>query len=329
MSIREHNNIEDLLQSKLSEHEVHEGRNLFPYIQKEIARKKRQKVFLRVSYIAASLLILFTASLVINRTVLQEQEIKHLTGLEKTPSNTENKEQEKSFNINAEKEKDVRLISEPRWIAISNEGISGLKIITLPDGSEVTLKPAAKLFYLEGFGTSNRTLKFSGTAFFDVNRNENIPFVITTDNSKTTVLGTSFCIDASGKGDKIYVTSGLVEFSNKNSSQKVLLEAGEKGSSIGSEIAKGIFKSNNFLAWKTGEMVFDEDKIENVIPVLESFFNKKIILENPALKDCSFSGSFNDPQLNEFMAIFSLSLNIQYSITEEEVLLNGKGCDNL
>lgn len=328
MSLREPKHMEDLFQKRLLEHEVHEGRNLFPFIQQEIARKKRKKAFVKISYIAASLLIFSFIIVFLNREVTENPASPKLIASESSDRDTKKIEPASASDSKKTKEKVNILEGLPKLITKSNDDLN-FKEVLLPDGSKVTLKLGAKLSYEGGFGKSNREVSLLGTAFFDVQRNEKIPFVVSSGNSKTTVLGTSFCINGSKEKDKIYVTSGLVEFSNIDGSRKVILEPGYKAMCSNGDLIEDVYDNNNFLAWKTGEMIFDEEKVQNVIPVLEGFFNKKIILENPSLLECSFSGNFNNPNLREFLSIFSLSLNLQYSIKGQEIIFTGKGCDNL
>lgn len=66
--------------------------------------------------------------------------------------------------------------------------------VTLPDGSKVVLNVDSYLEVPAEFGTSTRTIKMRGEAFFDVVSNAEMPFVVVTDNSETRVLGTSFVV---------------------------------------------------------------------------------------------------------------------------------------
>ena len=63
----------------------------------------------------------------------------------------------------------------------------------LPDGSEVTLAPRSRLTYSE---KSPRNTRLEGKAFFEVARDEAVPFEITADGAFVRVLGTKFMVDA-------------------------------------------------------------------------------------------------------------------------------------
>ena len=63
----------------------------------------------------------------------------------------------------------------------------------LPDGSEVTLAPGSRLTYSE---KSPRKTHLEGKAFFEVARDEVVPFEIMADGAFVKVLGTKFMVDA-------------------------------------------------------------------------------------------------------------------------------------
>ena len=62
----------------------------------------------------------------------------------------------------------------------------------LPDGTQVWLNACSRLTYSQGFGINDRNLKLEGEGYFEVSRNEQLPFIIHTQEVDVTVLGTQF-----------------------------------------------------------------------------------------------------------------------------------------
>lgn len=139
---------------------------------------------------------------------------------------------------------------------------------TLPDGSIVKLNAHSSLTYGEGFGKDNRNVTLTGGANFDVERNENLPFVISTKNSEVEVLGTSFEVRAyENESVEVNVTSGRVGFkSTKAKGEPAILEAGDKAvlSEDGMQMQKGKVKNHNYSAWWTKELVFENAKLRDI-----------------------------------------------------------------
>ena len=90
----------------------------------------------------------------------------------------------------------------------------------LPDGSEVTLAPGSRLTYIE---KSPRKTHLEGKAFFEVARDEAVPFEITSDGAFVRVLGTKFMVDAGSSVKEVYVTEGKVLFAKSSDAEGVIL----------------------------------------------------------------------------------------------------------
>jgi len=151
---------------------------------------------------------------------------------------------------------------------------------TLPDGSVIKLNAHSSLTYGEGFGEDNRDVTLTGGANFDVARNENLPFVITTKNSQVEVLGTSFEVRAyENESVEVNVSSGKVGFkSTKAKGDPAILEAGDKAilSEDGMQMQKGKVKNHNYSAWWTKELVFENTKLSDIAKDLEKAYWVKI-----------------------------------------------------
>jgi integrase len=76
----------------------------------------------------------------------------------------------------------------------------------LPDGSEVTLAPGSRLTYKE---KSPRKTMLEGKAFFEVERDESVPFEVTSDGSFVRVLGTKFMVDAGTQVKEVLTDENL------------------------------------------------------------------------------------------------------------------------
>ena len=62
----------------------------------------------------------------------------------------------------------------------------------LPDGTLVWLNAGSKIVYSQGFGVDDRNLSLEGEGYFEVTKNEKIPFVVETRELNLKVLGTKF-----------------------------------------------------------------------------------------------------------------------------------------
>lgn len=154
----------------------------------------------------------------------------------------------------------------------------------LSDGTQVSLNENSILTYPKEFTGDQRRVKLNGEAFFDVERNEEKPFIIDLHHDfYVKVLGTSFNIKANEDDDftEIYVSSGKVEVGSKD--EKTILVAGETAL-INNEtgvITRPVSSLNdvNKLYWINEEIEFDHTLLPNVLTTLEGVFKVKIDLE--------------------------------------------------
>lgn len=162
--------------------------------------------------------------------------------------------------------------------------------VSLPDGSVIKLNANSSLTYEEGFGTEHRNVVLHGAANFDVKRNESLPFIITTNNSQVEVLGTSFEVRAyKNESVEVNVSSGKVGFkSTKAKGEPAVLEAGEKAvlSEDGMKIQKGKVRNNNYSAWWTKELIFENAKLSEIAKDLAKAYWVEIEVSE-SIQDCS------------------------------------------
>lgn len=109
------------------------------------------------------------------------------------------------------------------------------KCVFLPDGTQVDLGPGSKLVYGNEFLDSNRVIRLTGEAYFDVTSDPDHPFIVLAGPARIKVTGTRFVVIAPPRSEEVEVNvkSGIVLFYNSDTMNKnsfrMGLVAGEKG----------------------------------------------------------------------------------------------------
>ncbi len=168
-------------------------------------------------------------------------------------------------------------LNKPRYLSKVNESDHPLDLL-LPDNSKVTLNKGAFIKYPAKFIKKTREIEFYGEAYFEVSKLTKKPFVIHTDNSYISVLGTSFNVRAIKDEPVITVsvTEGKVEFGSliKENSIKIEVDAGNTGVLEKGKELKCIENHDlNFLSWKTGKLVFSKKPLGEALQLLEKYFS--------------------------------------------------------
>ena len=95
--------------------------------------------------------------------------------------------------------------------------------ILLSDGTKVWLNAGSKLVFPHKFSGKNRNVFLNGEGFFDVFKNKDVPFIVSTGNMNVTVQGTEFNIrnNDSDNAMEVVLVEGAVSLKD-NSMMNVL-----------------------------------------------------------------------------------------------------------
>jgi ferric-dicitrate binding protein FerR (iron transport regulator) len=194
--------------------------------------------------------------------------------------------------------------------------------LTLADGTKVWLNSSSQVEFPEKFERKQRLISLKGEAYFEVEKDSLRPFKVKTDELLTTVLGTSFNVDARKAGKtKVAIVSGEVEVSSRQS--KVALVPGEMlnfDKVTGSFDVSG-FDSLQVLGWKEGVLLFKRATLEEVKEGLEDWYGVEIILKNAEDVDWQVSGEFPQQMLEEVLESISYIKEFDYKIEDKAVTI--------
>ncbi|MEH6309049.1 FecR domain-containing protein [Olivibacter sp. CPCC 100613] len=211
-------------------------------------------------------------------------------------------------------------------VSIAKDVVLGqIDSVLLSDGTQVWLNAGSKIEYPKQFDGSERKVKISGEAFFDVAHNAKVPFVIETEQKRVKVYGTSFNVK-SYKDEKftVAVKTGKVGVKDVNDEKEWLLTKNDL--IIYSEKSKArVLKNQNLetvLAWKLGDIVFDGNSLAEILPAIQRKYNVKIKLSHPDIGKLQMIGRYKNTSLNTLLEAMKFSLNIGYEKKGEHILLS-------
>ena len=176
----------------------------------------------------------------------------------------------------------------------------------LPDGSEVTLAPGSRLTYSE---KSPRKTHLEGKAFFEVARDEAVPFEITSDGAFVRVLGTKFMVDAGSSVKEVYVTEGKVLFSRSSDSEGVILTKDMQATLSESDAVPVVAMEPdvNSIAWQRGSFIFDKTPLKEVLETLSEHYRVSFAATD---LDKQLSGEFYAEDLDLIISLIESALDV-------------------
>ena len=199
--------------------------------------------------------------------------------------------------------------------------------LVLSDGTLVYLNSMTKIRFPERFSEKCREVEVCGEAFFEVAENKRVPFVVKTDAYEITVLGTKFNVTA--YADEQVATTTLVEWavsiSGKCIGEAKALRPNEQfvlDRVSGSVEIKNV-DVNYYTAWKDGMFRFRDVRLEEIMHVVERWYDMTVVYEDESVRDLHFG--FNMSRLETIEPLLNIfELNGKIKITKEGKVLKIK-----
>ncbi|WP_295116989.1 FecR family protein [uncultured Chitinophaga sp.] len=168
--------------------------------------------------------------------------------------------------------------------------------LTMEDGTHVWLKAGSSISYPEHFANNERTVTLlNGEAFLEVAKDEKRPFILTSGECVTRVLGTSFNVRNYDKRKvaSVSVITGKVQVAIGSGSKEVLDAGEEIVKEHGDYIVKEIPVAAMRGAWKNGEMVFRQQQFKCIANELEDYYDIKVNFKDEQLATLRMTGRFS------------------------------------
>ncbi len=191
--------------------------------------------------------------------------------------------------------------------------------VLLPDGTRVQLNSGSKLVYSSGFNSGERTVNLEGEAFFDVAKDKDHLFLIKTKSLDFKVYGTSFNVQAYPEDNEVNTTlvEGSLGIIGKSGDEIARLVPGENAN-FKEENEKLVVSNVDldlYTSWKDGLVTFRNEKLKDIAPKIERWYNVQIIINNPKLADELYMGTImkNKP-IDQLLEVFRLTSSLNYKI---------------
>ncbi|MCK5369706.1 MAG: FecR family protein [Cyclobacteriaceae bacterium] len=200
--------------------------------------------------------------------------------------------------------------------------------VFLPDGSNVILNSESSITYSSIFDNDKREVRISGEAYFEVDHDNDRPFIVKTDYMDIRVLGTSFNVNAfkNTNGIKVSLVTGKVEVyengKDLDSINKIILSPRQ---AISYNINKSSFdKITRFnpeaeYGWKDGLIYFEKASFDEIISRLSNWYGVDFIIHGKPKKEWIYSGKFDNYALSNVLHALSFTGKFNYELEGKKV----------
>ncbi|WP_162623248.1 FecR family protein [Confluentibacter sediminis] len=316
-------------------------------IRKMQQQKKVRKLWTRICGIAASILIIISLSILLDKypardslSVVVNNEIKPVknnaillleTGeeivlQEGSALHTQNAVSsqeglEYSQAAEADTEMAYNYLTVPR---------GGQFHVKLADGTKVWLNSESKLKYPVHFPKAqSRVVELLyGEAFFEVSpsaKHQGADFKVIHKEQEIQVLGTEFNVKAYSEETNVFTTlvEGKVQINTPR--EKYILEPQQQAILNDNTYALSIHKVNlrEEIGWVNGEFIFRQKNLKQIMKILSRWYDMDVIFENTELEDVKFVGRIQkDQEITEILdRIKTFGIIKNYEINEKQVRL--------
>ncbi len=192
--------------------------------------------------------------------------------------------------------------------------------LTLPDGTRVWLNSGSSISYPVLFANDFRAVSLKGEAYFEVKKDKSWPFVVNTKNLDVVVTGTTFNCNAYPENDQVQtvLVEGEVTLANQSATELATLNPGELAifDKSNQRITTTKTDLQKYIAWKSGKLMFRDDKMNKVVEKLERWYNVEFEIEDPEIADYIYTATFIDESLDQVLKMLTLSAPIRYTISD-------------
>ncbi len=205
--------------------------------------------------------------------------------------------------------------------------------ITLSEGTKVWLNSGSKLVYPALFSGNRREVYIEGEAVFDVTHMQDKPFVVSTKGYDIKVLGTVFNVSAYSDDNfsRTVLEQGKIELIYRGTTflSQERLEI-SPGTMAIFDCTQKTFEQQQvnprkYLSWREGYLIFESEKLENIVKKLGRYYNMELVVSDNHLKNETFSGYLdlkNSPE--EVLSIIGETTSFSFSINEDKIFINPK-----
>jgi transmembrane sensor len=187
--------------------------------------------------------------------------------------------------------------------------------VLLPDGSQISLNRNSEFSYRSNFGKTGRKVSLTGEAFFEISADSSKPFVIDARYARVKVVGTSFNVITknSESAVEVYVKTGKVMLSNYSGSESLAIDTGFIGTMDPNVSGKTLNKNPNYLAWNTGLLVYNGQKLDVVFSDLKRVYNMDIVVADPGILENTWTSPIDNQPQETIIRLICASFNLSYT----------------
>ncbi|WP_312136792.1 FecR family protein [Sphingobacterium sp.] len=194
--------------------------------------------------------------------------------------------------------------------------------LELSDGSKVWLNAGSEISYQTDFAKQNRTIDLKGEAYFEVQKNKNLPFIVRTREQEIRVLGTEFNINAYSDEKIIRTTLKGGSLRVTANEQQTVLKPNQQAlfNTSSNALATQSVDADAAIAWKEGIIDLHGMSLQECMRNISRWYDVEIVYQND-IPSIEMGGRMSRGlKLSTFQKFLENNFNIQTKLTADRKL---------
>lgn len=166
-------------------------------------------------------------------------------------------------------------------------------MLTLAEGTKIWVNAGTRVVYPASFEGENREIYIDGEAYLDVEKDENRPFIVKTQNMSVKVLGTSFNIMAYEKDtiQHVVLVEGSVQV-NSPERRDAILVPNEICQLVNGRQEIKTVDVEDYISWKSGIYKYKSESLGIIVQRLSRYYGEEIAC-SPSVSRLTCSGKLD------------------------------------
>jgi transmembrane sensor len=201
--------------------------------------------------------------------------------------------------------------------------------VNLPDGTRVWLNAASSLkFPLSFAGLKERKVELKGEAYFEVEKDAAIPFIVQSDQQTVQVIGTHFNINSyeDEPTTKTTLLEGAVKVTavNGTAAEQAFLKPGQQALINSASTSVKVIRVDPMveIAWKNGQFFFENEPIKNIMKKIARWYDVEVIYEDDVTGKTVWGSVTRYAKVSKVLSILELTGGIHFKVEGRRIIVH-------
>jgi transmembrane sensor len=202
------------------------------------------------------------------------------------------------------------------------------------DGSSVHLNTNSMIE--SDYSKSARIVRLlRGEAMFDVAHDSARPFIVFAGDSEIKAIGTKFVVRMTSENIVVTVTDGQVQLSKRTKRSDTTVSTQEQEVTVVSEGEEAEVHDKiptpqlkeiqddelkRRLSWLDGQLIFNNERLEQVIKEISRYVPDRIIIDDAELRDVRISGRFVIGDTDALLEAIEVSFKVKADHVDDQII---------